>query len=76
MSRNAALRYDARCPEIATWWPLATSSSGHRDKDGPSTDPRCSTSPARILYGLVALWDAAAFGFKHSHQFKRIAVVT
>jgi hypothetical protein len=26
--------------------------------------------------GLVALWDAAAFGFKHWHQFKRIAVVT
>src|SRR6516225_5300979 len=49
MGRNAALRYDARCPEIATWWPLATSSSRHRDKDGPSTDPRCSTSPARIL---------------------------
>jgi len=27
-------------------------------------------------YELEALWDDAAFGFKHWHQFKRIRVMT
>jgi len=34
------------------------------------------TGPDFTGYELEALWDDAAFGFRHWHQFKRIAVVT
>ncbi|MDA9436870.1 STAS/SEC14 domain-containing protein [Bradyrhizobium sp. CCBAU 51627] len=51
----------------------------------PAAEAKIVQGPIRMLYvagsdftgyELEALWDDAAFGFKHWHQFKRIAVVT
>ncbi len=51
----------------------------------PAVEAKIVHGPIRMLYvagpdftgyELEALWDDAAFGFKHWHQFERIAVVT
>jgi len=51
----------------------------------PAAETKMVQGPIKMLYvagpdftgyELEALWDDAAFGFKHWHQFKRIAVVT
>lgn len=51
----------------------------------PAAEAKIVQGPVRMLYvadqdftgyELEALWDDAAFGFKHWHEFKRIAVVT
>jgi hypothetical protein len=51
----------------------------------PAAEAKMVQGPIKMLYvagpdfagyELEALWDDAAFGFKHWHQFRRIAVVT
>jgi hypothetical protein len=51
----------------------------------PATEAKMVQGPIKMLYvagpdftgyELEALWDDTAFGFKHWHQFKRIAIVT
>lgn len=51
----------------------------------PAAEAMMTKGPIKMLYvvgpdftgyELEALWDDAAFGFKHWHQFTRIAVVT
>jgi hypothetical protein len=51
----------------------------------PAAEARMARGPVRMLYvagpqftgyELEALWEDAAFGFKHWQQFTRIAVVT
>lgn len=66
----------------------ATGKVGHEDYRKvliPVAEVIITKGPIRMLYvagpdfsgnELEALWDHAAFGFKHWHQFKRIAVVT
>jgi hypothetical protein len=68
MSRNAALRYDKwiKSPIFPPQRPtlhLFRATGG----DGAMSRDRGVAAPP---------WDDAAFGFKHWHQFKRIAVVT
>ena len=43
--------------------------------EGPIKMPYVA-GPDLTGYELEALWDDAAFGFKHWHQFKRIRVMT
>ena len=51
----------------------------------PAAEAKMAGGPIKMLfiagsefsgYALEALWDDAAFGFKHWQQFRRIAVVT
>ena len=51
----------------------------------PAAEAKMAGGPTKMLfvagsqfsgYALEALWDDAAFGFKHWHQFRRVAVVT
>ena len=51
----------------------------------PGAEAKMAAGPVKMLfvagpeftgYELEALWDDAAFGMKHWHQFTRIAVVT
>jgi len=70
---------------------LAYEASGqitHRDYQDtliPQAESLMAKGPVRMLYvigpdftgiDLGALWDDSAFGFKHWHDFSRIAVVT
>ena len=58
---------------------------GYRNVLIPAAKTKMVQGPIKMLYvagpdftryELEALWDAAAFGFKHWHQFQRIAMVT
>ena len=57
----------------------------YRDTLVPKAEAMMAKRPIKMLYvigkdvagfELEALWDDAAFGFKHWHDFSRIAVVT
>jgi hypothetical protein len=66
----------------------ATGTVTHHDYQAvliPAAEAMLATGPVKMIYvagpgftgyELEALWDDSAFGLKHWHQFKRIAVVT